>query len=209
MTPLRLPRQGGRPGPLLAGTRPAPRNGRTPATARRRSSSTSRCRTSARRPRGGAGSSRRASRTGAPASQWTVEDRPGYVSAFDPRTGEERWRWTQRHLHVLVAAGHGRRPRVRRGADRRVQRAATPAAVTCCGSSSAAAATTAARRPTASTASSTSSCRAAGAAGPRGSCPRCSGPPTGARCSPSRCRTRQRKSGRRSATSARAWQIAD
>ena len=64
--------------------------------------------------------------------------------------------------------------------------------MTCCGSSSAAAATTAARRRTASTESSTSSRRAAGAAGPKGSCPRCSGPPTGARCSPSRCRTDDR-----------------
>ena len=66
--------------------RPAPRNGRTRATAPRRSCSTSRCRTSARRPPGGAGSSRRASRTGARASPWTATTRSGYVSAYDPRT---------------------------------------------------------------------------------------------------------------------------
>ena len=47
----------------------------------------------ARRPPGGAGSSRRASRTGAPASPWTRRQ-SGYVSAYDPRTGQERWRWT-------------------------------------------------------------------------------------------------------------------
>ena len=71
VTPLRLPRQGGRPGALLA--RPGRRQGvdARRATARRPSSSTARCRTSARRPRGGAGSSRRASRTGARASRWT------------------------------------------------------------------------------------------------------------------------------------------
>ena len=50
------------------------------------------------------------------------EDQSGYVSAYDPRTGQERWRWTATAVHVLVAAGHGRRPRVRRGAHRGVQR---------------------------------------------------------------------------------------
>ena len=50
------------------------------------------------------------------------EDQTGYVSAYDPRTAQERWRWTNDSLHVLVAAGHGRRSRVRRGAHRRVQR---------------------------------------------------------------------------------------
>ena len=52
-----------------------------------------------------------------------LEDMAGSISAFDPRTGEERWRWAQRHPDVRVAADHGRRPRVRRRADRRVQRA--------------------------------------------------------------------------------------
>ena len=51
----------------------------------------------------------------------------------------------QRHPDVLVAADHGRRPRVRRRADRRVQRARRRDAASSCGSSSAAAATTAAR----------------------------------------------------------------
>src|SRR5204862_2024986 len=67
----------------------------------------------------------------------------------------------------------------------------TPAAVTTCGTSSAAAATTAARPATASTGGSTSLRRAAGAVGPRGSCPRCSGRPTEAPCSRSRCRSSQ------------------
>ena len=71
--------------------RPAPRSGRTRATARRRSSSTSRCRTSARRPRGGAGSSRRASRTGAPASPWTA------------RTGRVRQRLRPAHRPGALA----------------------------------------------------------------------------------------------------------
>ena len=47
----------------------------------------------------------------------------GYVSAYDPRTGQERWRWSNDIRDVLVVARHRRRPRVRRGADRRVQRA--------------------------------------------------------------------------------------
>ena len=136
------------------------------------------------------------------------DDQSGYVSAYYPRTGQERWRWTNDPVHVLVAACHGRRPRVRRRAERGVQRVERPAPETCCGSSSAAAATTATRRRTASTDGSTSSRRAAGAVGPKASCPRCSARPTGARCSPSRCRSsgpvlprfqdpRQRRPGRR------------
>ena len=50
------------------------------------------------------------------------EDQTGYVSAYDPRTGSGALALDERHLHVLVAAGHGRRSRVRRGAHRRVQR---------------------------------------------------------------------------------------
>ena len=71
-----LPRQGGRPGPLLA------RAGRRQGMDARvlqpedRAPLRARCRTSARRPPGGAGSSRRASRTGARASPWTSRTWP-------------------------------------------------------------------------------------------------------------------------------------
>ena len=50
------------------------------------------------------------------------DDQSGYVSAYDPRTGQERWRWTAQLCMAPVAAGHGRRPRVRRGAHRGVER---------------------------------------------------------------------------------------
>ena len=118
-----------------------------------------------------------------------ADDQTGYVSAYDPRTGQERWRWTSDKCmcsSLLATGGNlvfGGEPS---GSSTR----GTPRAVTCCGGSSAAAATTAARRATASTDGSTSSRRAAGAVGPRGSCPRCSGRPTAARCSRSRCRSR-------------------
>ena len=89
------------------------------------------------------------------------------------RRGE--WRWRNDIPMCSSAADDGRRARVRRRADAVSSTRWTRRAATSCGRSSAAAATTAARRATASTAGSTSPCRPAGAAGPRGSCPGCSG----------------------------------
>ena len=69
--PLAVPREGGRAGPLLpgpGGLQGMDARGLQPAAP---SSSTCRCRTSGPRPRAGAGSSRRASRTGARACRWT------------------------------------------------------------------------------------------------------------------------------------------
>ena len=51
-----------------------------------------------------------------------LDDMAGSISAFDPKTGGETWRWKQRHPHVRVGAGHGRRRRVRRNAHGRVPR---------------------------------------------------------------------------------------
>ena len=184
-----LPRQGGRPGALLA--RPGRRQGVDARVLQPEDGAPlrARCRTSARRPRGGAGSSRRASRTGAPASPWTARTRPATSAPTTRAPARSAGAGRNDIPHVLVAAGHGRRPRVRRGADRGVQRARRQ-------QRRAAVAVPVRQRPpqqpvdaTASTGSSTSSRRPAGAAGPRGSCPRCSGPPTEARCSRSRCRS--------------------
>ena len=50
------------------------------------------------------------------------DDQSGYVSAYDPRTGQERWRWTAQLCMCSSLLCHGRRPRVRRGAHRGVQR---------------------------------------------------------------------------------------
>ena len=92
-----------------------------------------------------------------------LEDMAGSISAFDPRTGEERWRWRNdlpMCSSVLATGGD----LVFAGEPTgRVQRARRRAPASSCGSSSAAAATTRARRPTASTAGSTSPCRPAGA----------------------------------------------
>ena len=63
----------------------------TRPTARRRSSSTSRSRTPARRPPAATGSSRRASPLGA-GVQVDIEDMAGSISAFDAN-GDEKWRW--------------------------------------------------------------------------------------------------------------------
>ena len=119
-----------------------------------------------------------------------LEDMAGSISAFDPRTGKERWRWAQRHPDVRVAADHGRRPRVRRRADRRVQRARRrerrpPVAVPVRQRSP--------QQPvlaTASTDGSTSPCRPAGARGRRASCPACWAPARAAPCSPSHFRSK-------------------
>ena len=69
---------------------------------------TARCRRSARRPPGGDASSRRESRTGARVSRWTSRTPTGSVSAFDPATGREVWRWrneTPMCASVLATGG--------------------------------------------------------------------------------------------------------
>ena len=159
--------------------RPAPRNGPTRPTARRRSSSTSRSRTPGQRPPGGAGSSRRASRTGARACRWTSRTWRGpsarsTATARRSGAGATSCRCARRCWpRAATWCSPGSPP----GSSTR----STPAPGSSCGSSSAEAATTAARRPTGSTAGSTSPCRSAGAAGPRGSSPACSAPATEAR----------------------------
>ena len=124
--------------------RPAPRSGRTRATARRPSCSTPPSRTSARPPRGGAGSSRRASRTGARASRVDLDDMAGSISAFDPRTGARGWRWRNdipMCSSVLATGGD----LVFAGEPTGEFNALDARPASSCGSSSAAAATTAAR----------------------------------------------------------------
>ena len=79
---------------------------------------------------------------------WTARTKTGDASADHPRTAQERWRWSNDPADVLVAAGHGRRPRVWRVAHRGVQRLERRTAENCCSASSAAAATTVARRAT-------------------------------------------------------------
>ena len=99
-----------------------------------------------------------------------LEDMAGSISAFDPRTGEERWRWRNDipMCASLLATGGGL---VFGGEPTGSSTRSTPRPATCCGSSSAAAATTAARRPTASTDGSTSPCRPGGAAWTEGFLP--------------------------------------
>ena len=126
--------------------RPAPRNGRTRPTARRPSCSTSRCRTSGPRPPGGAGSSRRASRTGARAFRWTSRTWRGPSARSTPTVrrsgaGATSFRCARR---CSPRAATWCSPVSPPGSSTR----STPAPGSCCGSSSAEAATTAARRPT-------------------------------------------------------------
>ncbi len=108
-----------------------------------------------------------------------------------PAHGRGALALAQRHPDVLVAADHGRQPRVRRRADRRVQRAQRRDRRAAVAVPVRQRAPLEPVRPTASTAGSTSPCRRAGARGPRGSCPECSARARAARCSFSHCpRTR-------------------
>lgn len=152
--------------------RPAPRNGPTRPTARSPSCSTSPSRTRVPRPPGGAGSSGRASRTGARAFRWTSRTWPGPSARSTPTArrsgaGATNCRCAPRCWPPAVTWCS---PVNRPASSTR----STPAPGSCCGSSSAGAATTAARPPTWSTTGSTSPCRSAGAGGPRDSSPACS-----------------------------------
>ena len=116
-----------------------------------------------------------------------LEDMAGSVSAFDPRTGAERWRWKNdipMCSSVLATGGDlvfaGEPTGEFNALDARTGEHAVAVPVR--------------QRPpqqpvhaTASTAGSTSPCRPAGAPGPRASCPACSAPARAARCSSSRC----------------------
>ena len=170
--------------------RPAPRNGRTPATAPIPSSCTFPVQDV------GATATRRRREFKESIPYWgagvavDADDQTGYVSAYDPRT-EERWRWTSPKdlcmCSSLLATGGGL---VFGGEPSGEFNAWNAESGDLLWRSSAAVGTTRARRPTASTDASTSSRRAAGAVGPRASSPRCSGRATAARCSRSRYRSR-------------------
>ena len=118
-----------------------------------------------------------------------TEDVSGYLSAIDPSTGQEKWRFRNEHpmtASVLTTAGD----LVFTGDPRGYSGRSTPAVESCCGSSRAAAATTRAHAATASTGGSTSPCRSGMALGPRGSTPGRSRRRVDPRCSRSRCRSR-------------------
>ena len=120
-----LPRQGGRPGPLLA--RPGRRQGMDarrlqpedraplrPGAGRRRDGHAAAPGVQGEHPVLGRGRRR------GPRGHGRVHQR------LRPADGRREVALAQRHPDVLVGAGHGRRPRVRRRADGRVQRARRP-----------------------------------------------------------------------------------
>ena len=172
--------------------RPAPRNGRTPPTARTRDCST--------RPVQdvGATATRRRREFKESIPYWgagvavDTEDVSGYLSAIDPATGQEKWRFRNEHpmtASVLATGGD----LVFAGDPAGIFRAFNASSGDLlwqytCGSGH-----HSSPAPTASTDGSTSPCRSGTAPGPRGSTPERSPRRVDPRCSRSRCRSRAQR----------------